>query len=190
MLPPLRTACGLRMLRQMELPILDSIIGTQTVQRGLTIRLRRSEGETIEGALMLCALAGWADIGGDGAGDEPFTALAAYVHGARSMISGGGGLVLKASDDVILAVFPHDDPREACKAALNTARDISEGMPAGRLQASVDLHYGEIRYADVGPDRTLHMTAICSDLQWLQSALRGAGSDYGEPLRSKRLTTW
>jgi adenylate cyclase len=115
------------MLRQMELPILDSIIGTQTVQRGLTIRLRRSEGETIEGALMLCALAGWADIGGDGAGDEPFTALAAYVHGARSMISGGGGLVLKASDDVILAVFPHDDPREACKAALNTARVSLKG---------------------------------------------------------------
>jgi hypothetical protein len=102
------------------------------------------------------------------------------------MISGGGGLVLKASDDVILAVFPHEDPREACEAELNTARDISEGMPAGRLQASEDLHYGEIRYADVGPDRTLHMTAIGSDLQWLQSALRGAGSDDGEPLRSKR----
>ena len=180
MLPPLRAACELRMLRQMELPILESIIGTQTVQRGLTMRLRRSEGETIEGALMLCALVGWADIGGDGAGDEPFTALAAYVHRARSMFSGGGGLVLKTGDDVILAVFPRDDPREACKATLNTARDISEGTPAGRLQASADLHYGEIRYADVGPGRTLHMTAIGRDL------LRGAGSDDGEPLRSKR----
>jgi hypothetical protein len=30
------------------------------------------------------------------------------------------------------------------------------------------------------------MTAIGSDLQWLQSALHGAGSDDGEPLRSKR----
>jgi hypothetical protein len=60
------------------------------------------------------------------------------------VISDGGGLVLKASDDVILAAFPHYDPREACEAALNTARDISEVMSAGRLQASVASHYGEI----------------------------------------------
>jgi adenylate cyclase len=182
MLPALRTACELRMLQKMELPIPDSIIGTQTDQRGLTMRLRRSEGETVKGALMLRALVGCADIGGDGAGDEPFTALAAYAYGGRSLISGVGGLVLKASDDVILAVFPHDDPREACEAVLKTARDISEGIPAGRLQASVALHYGEIRYTDVGPDRTLHMTAIGLGLHWLQIALRGAGSDDGESI--------
>ena len=54
--PALRNACELRNLRQVELTLLDTYLGTLTGRRVLDGRVRRGELERLEAALLLCDL--------------------------------------------------------------------------------------------------------------------------------------
>jgi class 3 adenylate cyclase len=76
--PALRSACELRTLRQTELTLLDTYIGSATARRVLAGRVRRGQIETLEAALLLCDLRGFTELSNRLPGERVLALLDAY----------------------------------------------------------------------------------------------------------------
>src|SRR6185437_15418077 len=97
--PALRNACELRTLRQVELTLLDTYVGTATARRVLAGRIRRGELESLEAALMLCDLRGFTELSNRLPGDRVLQLLDGYFDCVVPAIVERGGEVLKFMGD-------------------------------------------------------------------------------------------
>jgi adenylate cyclase len=185
-LPSLRNACELRVLRQVELSLLDTYIGPMTAQRILAGRIRQGEIESMEAALLLCDLRGFTELSNRLPGSTVLGLLNAYFDRIIPPITREGGEVLKFMGDAVLAFFPGYDAPRACGAALAAAKAILgevdrfefEGIA---VKAGIALHYGEVSYGNVGSGRRMDFTLIGPDVNLL-SRIQTACSDLGKPL--------
>lgn len=185
-LPSLRTACELRVLRQAELSLLDTYVGPMTAQRILAGRVRKGDVETIEAALLLCDLRDFTELSN---ALEPSTLLGilnGYFEMAVPAVSANGGEILKFMGDAVLAFFPCHGARASCEAALRSARQILDALSNTSLHgvdlnAGIALHYGEVSYGNVGSGRRLDFTLIGPDVNML-SRIQGTCGDLKLPL--------
>jgi adenylate cyclase len=144
-LPLLRTACELRTLRRLELPLLDSFAGARTAERMLAAELLGHKSETTEAALMLVKFREVGECSSEPALTEESITM------TTSIISRHGGLVLSIGDSMI-AMFPQQ-AETACAAALMAAEYVAgkfreEGV-SSEPSPDVVLHYGELTYGQI-----------------------------------------
>jgi adenylate cyclase len=190
-LPALRTACELRVLRQAELSLLDTYVGPMTAQRILAGRVRQGEVETIEAALLLCDLRGFTELSNALEAGTVLEILNGYFEMAVPAITANGGEVLKFMGDAVLAFFPGHGAKTSCEAALRSAREILDDLSKTSLQgialnAGIALHYGEVSYGNIGSDRRLDFTLIGPDVNML-SRIQGTCGDLKLPLLMSRV---
>lgn len=185
-LPALRNTSELRILRQVELSLLDTYIGPLTASRILAGRIRRDEVESMEAALLLCDLRGFTELSNRLPGSTVLGLLNAYFDKIVPAITREGGEVLKFMGDAVLAFFPGYDAAHSGGAALASARAILDEIDHFQyeglgVKAGIALHYGEVSYGNVGSGRRLDFTLIGGDVN-LVSRIQTACSELGEPL--------
>lgn len=190
-LPALRTACELRVLRQAELSLLDTYVGPMTAQRILAGRVRQGEVETIEAALLLCDLRGFTELSNAKEAGTVLEILNGYFEMAVPAITANGGEVLKFMGDAVLAFFPGHGAKSSCEAALRSAREIlndlsKTSLHGVELNAGIALHYGEVSYGNIGSGRRLDFTLIGPDVNML-SRIQSTCGDLKLPLLMSRV---
>jgi adenylate cyclase len=144
-LPCLRTACELRVLRRIDLPLLDRFSGTRTAERMLASGLLGYKTESTDAALMLVKFE-------TPVGDLEPALIEETIGKTTSIVSSLGGFVLSIDDDSMLAMFPQE-AKTACVAAVAAAEHITEksddGDPSSEASPGVVLHYGELTYSQI-----------------------------------------
>lgn len=188
--PALRTACELRLLRQVEVTILDTYIGSTTAKRVLAGRIQRGQTESLEAALMFCDLRGFTEMSNRLSSNRVLELLDVYFDRVLPAITAGGGEILKFMGDGVLAFFHADDAASACAAALKGALDALGALgrarePDAELRAGIALHYGTVSYGNIGSGRRLDFTVIGPDVN-LVSRIQGVCSATGRPLIMSR----
>jgi adenylate cyclase len=187
LLPSLRCACELRVLRRVEASLLDTYVGAASGRHILAGQIRRGEVETLEAALLLCDLRGFTALSNRLPTRRVLELLNRYFDQIVPAITDGGGEVLKFMGDAVLAFF-HDEggPRRSCLAAFAAARAalarlaaISE--PDVELRAGIALHHGVVAYGNIGSGRRLDFTLIGRDVN-LTSRIEGVCAATGRPL--------
>ncbi len=180
LLPALRNTCELRIMRQIELSLLDTYVGPMTAQRILAGRIRQGEIESLEAALILCDLRGFTELSNRFPPGEMLELLNAYFDIVVPAITREGGEVLKFMGDAVLAFFPTADAEEASIAALSAARSIVDELADFRdnglkLRAGIALHYGKVSYGNIGSGHRLDFTVIGSDVNLLSRIQSACG---------------
>ncbi|WP_312948458.1 adenylate/guanylate cyclase domain-containing protein [Agrobacterium sp.] len=185
-LPALRTASELRVLRQAELSLLDTYIGPMTAQRILAGRIRQGEVETIEAALLLCDLRGFTELSNNLDATSVLDILNGYFEKVIPVITGNGGEVLKFMGDAVLAFFPGHSAASSCEAALQSASAIIKDLASSQLHGllvgvGIALHYGEVSYGNIGSGRRMDFTMIGPDVNMV-SRIQSVSSELKLPL--------
>jgi adenylate cyclase len=186
--PALRGACELRLLRHAAATLLDTYVGTATSRRILAGHVRRGDVETLEAALFLYDLRGFTALSDRLPGSEVLALLNVYFDQIVPAVAAAGGEILKFMGDAVLAYFHRDgDAAGSCAAAFDAARialaRLAEASArAGvELHAGVSLHYGEVSYGNIGSGHRLDFTAIGRDVN-LTSRLQGLCEVTGQSL--------
>jgi adenylate cyclase len=184
--PALRNACELRILRRVELGLLDTYVGAETARRVLAGHIRRGRAETLEAALMLCDLRGFTELSNRLPNDRVIQLLNTYFDCVVPAIIHAGGEVIKFMGDAVLAFFHHDEPVRACTTGLQAASSALERLrqltlPDAELRAGIALHYGEVSYGNIGYGQRLDFTLIGPDVN-LVSRLQAVSSTTGHSL--------
>jgi adenylate cyclase len=185
-LPALRNACELRLLRQAELSLLDTYIGPVTAQRILAGRIRQGEIESMDAALLLCDLRGFTALSNRLPSEKMLRLLNAYFDKVVPAITGEGGEVLKFMGDAVLAFFPGYDQKAACREALASAKEILDEVERFEfegvtIKAGIGLHVGEVSYGNIGSGRRMDFTLIGPDVN-LVSRIQAACGPSSTPL--------
>jgi len=140
---------------------------SEQVLRGM---ISRGVTERIKTVLWFSDLRGSTAISESIAPDEIIPFLNDYAQASIDAIHDAGGEVLKLIGDGVLAMFTHDSPAVAKRAALRaehrfrrnmkvlTARRVSESRPV--TTAHVGLHVGEVFYGNIGSDDRLDFTVV------------------------------
>jgi adenylate cyclase len=187
LLPSLRCACELRVLRRVEASLLDTYVGAASGRHILAGQIRRGEVEALEAALLLCDLRGFTALSNRLPTRRVLELLNRYFDQVVPAIADAGGEVLKFMGDAVLAFF-HDEggPCRSCLAAFAAARAalarleaISE--PDAELRAGIALHHGVVAYGNIGSGRRLDFTLIGGDVN-LASRIEGVCAATGRPL--------
>lgn len=184
--PALRNVCELRNLRQVELTLLDTYLGTLTGQRVLEGRVRRGELERLEAALLLCDLREFTALSNRLPSERVLQLLDSYFRCVVPAIDQAGGEVIKFMGDAVLAFFHRKEASAACAAALQGALTALGSLqrlqtPDCELRAGVALHYGTVSYGNIGYGHRLDFTLIGPDVN-LVSRLQGVCSTTGQAL--------
>lgn len=184
--PALRNACELRTLRQIELTLLDTYVGSNTARRILAGRVRRGQVESLEAALLLCDLRGFTRLSNRLPAERVLELLDVYFDQVVPAIAAAGGEILKFMGDGVLAFFHRDRAGAACAAALQGARNALDrldrlSVPDAELRGGIALHYGEVSYGNIGSGRRLDFTVIGADVN-LVSRIQTVCSTTGHPL--------
>ena len=167
--PALRNACELRTLRQIELTLLDTYIGSTTSRRILAGRVRPGQVESLEAALLLCDLRGFTELSNRLPSVSVLELLDGYFDRVIPAITSTGGEILKFIGDAALAFFHREKAAEACAAALQGALSALDNLarftaPDAELHAGIALHHGEVSYGNIGSGRRLDFTLIGPDV--------------------------
>jgi adenylate cyclase len=185
--PPLRCACEIRLLRRTEATLMDTYVGPITGRRVLAGRIRRGEVETLQAALLLCDLRDFTVLSNQLPASQVLECLNLYFDQVVPAITARGGEVLKFMGDAVLAFFNADrGPADSCAAAFDAASDAlsrigSISHPQTPLQAGVALHYGEVAYGNIGSEERLDFTVIGRDVNLL-SRIQAACAATGHEL--------
>jgi len=184
--PALRNACELRVVRSTALALLDTYVGTGTAQRIYAGNIQRGQVESLNAALLLSDLRGFTQMSNRLPSQRVIELLDDYFDCIVPAIAAAGGEVLKYIGDAVLAFFPHDDAAAACRAALEGALDALAKLyqfsaPDAELRAGIALHYGEVSYGNIGSGHRLDFTLIGPDINLL-SRIQSVCSTSGQPL--------
>jgi len=185
--PPLRCACEIRMLRKTESTLLDTYVGPVAGQRVLNGQIRRGEVETLQAALLLSDLRDFTVLSNRLPPAEILERLNLYFDQVVPAITERGGEVLKFMGDAVLAIFDlGGEPAESCAAAFDAARQTLSNLDAISrrecpLRAGIALHHGEVAYGNIGSVQRLDFTVIGRDVNLL-SRIQTACATTRRPL--------
>ena len=169
LVPALRTACELRLVREDEAALLDTYLGTATGRRVLLGHVMRGEVETLEAALFLCDLRDFTSLSERLPSQRVLALLNHYFDQVVPAVEAAGGEILKFMGDAVLAYFSRQDAAASCAAAFDAAeaalaRIAAKSPAADALQAGIALHYGTVSYGNIGSGHRLDFTVIGRDV--------------------------
>ena len=129
-LPALRNASEIRLVREDEAALLDTYLGAATGRRVLSGHVTRGEVELLEAALFLCDLRDFTALSDRLPSERVLALLNAYFDQVVPVIEAAGGEILKFMGDAVLAYFAGDDaPSELCRRLCRGADVRSPGSP-------------------------------------------------------------
>lgn len=170
LLPQLALAIKCASLARIAETLVEVYLGRDAGRRVLGGRIARGVSETIRAVLWFSDLRGFTTITDTAAPEEIIPLLNDYSGAVISAVHAAGGDVLKLIGDGVLAIFPVDDPAEACRAALIAEADLrartaeidgrrrAEGRPVTTVY--LGLHIGEVLYGNIGSDDRLDFTVV------------------------------
>jgi adenylate cyclase len=193
--PALRSASELKLLRHVETTLLTTYVGAIAGQHILAGHIRRGDVETLDAALMLCDLRGFTALSNQLPEERVLEILNIYFDQVVPAITNAGGEILKFMGDAVLAYFNHEDGAAAsCVAAFDAAREALARLAAvsnadSDLSVGVALHYGKASYGNIGSGNRLDFTIIGRDVN-LVSRIEGICASTGHSLvMSKRFAS-
>ncbi|HSY88582.1 MAG TPA: adenylate/guanylate cyclase domain-containing protein [Verrucomicrobiae bacterium] len=193
--PALRSASELKLLRHVETTLLTTYVGAIAGQHILAGHIRRGDVETLDAALMLCDLRGFTALSNQLPEERVLEILNIYFDQVVPAITNAGGEILKFMGDAVLAYFNHEDGAAAsCVAAFDAAREALARLAAvsntgSDLSVGVALHYGKVSYGNIGSGNRLDFTIIGRDVN-LVSRIEGICASTGHSLvMSKRFAS-
>lgn len=160
-------------LRRTAEMLLDTYVGNRAGARILGGQIRRGHNDTMQAAIWLSDLRGFAALSDRLPAETVVEILNQYFDCQVTAIRGHGGEVLKFMGDGLLAVFPIDeyvgDAAHVCTRVLEAARESRASVealafPVGeiveRFRFGVALHVGNILYGNIGGGNRLDFTCI------------------------------
>ena len=150
--------------------LVATYLGRDAGARVLSGRIARGVAEEIKTVLWFSDLRDYTRISDAAPPEQLIPMLNAYADVVVSAIHHFGGDVLKLMGDGVLAIFPADDRRAACQAALAAAAKarekvatlnqtrMAEGLPATGFY--LGLHIGRVFYGNIGSRERLDFTVI------------------------------
>ena len=191
--PALRSASELKLLRLAETTLLATYLGSAAGQRILAGHVQRGEVETLEAALMICDLRGFTDLSNRHPAERTLELLNIYFDQIVPAITDAGGEILKFMGDAVLAYFRHEDGAVAsCIAAFDAAGMASARLATASKDAGVDLrvgialHHGKVSYGNIGSGSRLDFTVIGRDVNLMSRIQSICALSGRSPLMSKR----
>jgi adenylate cyclase len=155
------------------LALLDTYVGPRAGRRVLQGLIRRGDGEVIDAAIWFSDLRDFTPLTESLPWAQLLEILNAYFEFVDAAVTAQGGEILHFIGDAILIVFPTSpkgDCRQACKAALEAARDAFNGIATVNMRRSragqpairfgVGLHVGEVIYGNIGTPDRLNFTVM------------------------------
>jgi adenylate cyclase len=171
-MPALTLVFMLRTSHRIARTALTTYLGADAAKRVLAGNIVRGRAEPIRAVVWFSDLVGFTRISDMVSAETVLELLNDYAEPQVEEIEARGGHVLKFVGDGILAIFPDDDPRLACKQALEAAtrqreriatlnaRRAASGLPV--THTHVALHVGELLYGNLGSARRLDFTVLGS----------------------------
>lgn len=150
--------------------LVQTYLGRDAGRRVLGGRIARGVADRIEAVLWFSDLRNYTRISDASPPDEIIPLLNDYADAVISAIHENDGDVLKLIGDGVLAIFPAQERRHACVAALDaataaqkavkalSARRLDHGLPATDMY--LGLHVGEVFYGNIGSKERLDFTVI------------------------------
>ncbi len=192
-IPALRSASELKLLRLVETTLLATYLGSSAGQRVLAGHVQRGEVETLEAALMICDLRGFTDLSNRHPEKRILELLNIYFDQIVPAITEAGGEILKFMGDAVLAYFRHEGGAVAsCNAAFDAAGIAMARLAAASKDAGVDLrvgialHYGKVSYGNIGSGTRLDFTVIGRDVNLVSRIQSICALSGRSPLMSER----
>jgi adenylate cyclase len=151
--------------------LLDVYLGRNAARRVFAGAFQRGRGELIDAAIWFSDMRDFTALSDRSSPAAVIEALDAYFDAIASAVAAHGGEVLKFIGDAVLAIFPlGEDPRGACRHALEAAVDAFASLDRlnsertargeGALAVGVALHRGEVMYGNIGARDRLDFTVI------------------------------
>jgi adenylate cyclase len=191
--PALRSASELKLLRLVETTLLATYLGSAAGQRILAGHVQRGDIETLEAALMICDLRGFTDLSNRHPEARVLELLNIYFDQIVPAITDAGGEILKFMGDAVLAYFRHEGGAVAsCTAAFDaagiaSARLAKVSKDAGAdLRVGIALHYGKVSYGNIGSGIRLDFTVIGRDVNLVSRIQSICALSGRSPLMSER----
>ena len=150
--------------------LVETYLGRDAGKRVLSGRIARGVADRIETVLWFSDLRNFTRISDASPPETVIPLLNDYADAIISAIHDNGGDVLKLIGDGVLAIFPAEERRHACEAALRAAQLAQEsvrtlnversgqGLPATDMY--LGLHIGEVYYGNIGSRERLDFTVI------------------------------
>jgi adenylate cyclase len=170
LVPQLALAVKCSSLLRITDTLVATYLGRNAGRRVLAGRIMRGVADQVRSVLWYSDLRSFTQITNTVAPDQIIPFLNDYADATISAIHEAGGDVLKLMGDGILAIFPAEQPGEACRAALAAEallrRRIAElndrrtaaGLPV--TGAYVGLHLGDVFFGNIGSQDRLDFTVI------------------------------
>jgi adenylate cyclase len=146
--------------------LLDVYLGPNAAARVLAGAFERGRGERIRAAIWFCDMRGFTSLADRAPPEEVVATLDRFFEALGEPITSRGGEILKFIGDAVLAIFPAgDDPRSACRRALDAALDARAAVErladsGPRIELGIALHLGEVMYGNIGARERLDFTVI------------------------------
>lgn len=158
-------------LRHIALDLLAHYLGRAPAERVYAGQIERGDVTSIEAAILICDLRGFAAMTDRSARGEIVALLNRWFERIGAAIQAQDGDILKFMGDGLLAVFPLQKDRGAtCDRALDAALDAiaktealnrelaAEGVAP--LRFGIGLHWGEVAFGNIGTRERLDFTVI------------------------------
>lgn len=171
-LPALALACYRIAAMRVATDVLAVYTGSRTSDRILNGQTRRGDGSAIYAAILLADLKNFTSLNERYPPDRIVEWLNEHFDAIGDPVEAGGGEILKFMGDGLLAIFPAEieDPADACRRALKSARSAIEGnavlnrtrrkIGEPAIELDIVLHIGEVFYGNIGASRRLDFTTI------------------------------
>ena len=150
--------------------LVETYLGRDAGRRVLRGRIARGVADQIKTVLWFSDLRNYTRISDTAPPEEIIPLLNDYADAIVSAIHQNAGDVLKLIGDGVLAIFPAEERKRACAAALDAAaaareavaalnaRRIEQGLPATEMY--LGLHIGEVFYGNIGSKERLDFTVV------------------------------
>jgi adenylate cyclase len=169
-MPALTLAFILRTTNRTARTLITTYLGSDAAERVLAGNVVRGRAEPIQAVVWYSDLVSFTRISDTTSAETVLALLNDYAEAQVEEIEAQGGHVLKFMGDGILAIFPHDDTKLACKHALDAAarqrqriatlnrHRAANGLPV--TETHLALHVGELLYGNLGSPRRLDFTVL------------------------------
>jgi adenylate cyclase len=150
--------------------LVETYLGRDAGRRVLGGRIERGVADRIKAVLWFSDLRNFTRIADTSPPEQIIPLLNDYADAVVSAIHQNAGDVLKLIGDGVLAIFPAEDRRRACAAALDAAmaarkavealnaRRTGEGLPTTEMY--LGLHLGVVFYGNIGSKERLDFTVV------------------------------
>jgi adenylate cyclase len=150
--------------------LVETYLGRDAGRRVLRGRIERGVADQIKTVLWFSDLRNYTRISDTAPPEEIIPLLNDYADAIVSAIHQNAGDVLKLIGDGVLAIFPAQERKRACAAALDAAaaaresvatlnlRRFEQGLPATEMY--LGLHIGEVFYGNIGSKERLDFTVV------------------------------